>query len=210
VISATPRWRDAQASQAFTAVPASEVDPTADVLSALLGGLPLPHGADQSPPAPARLLNLTALANRLVAPPRQPLEIDGGGAFTEALEETEGVYDQFPEQFHNIAHALRVRRTAPGAKIRLTDLLADADELFAHRDAAVVTDLAALVGSLETARRRLRLLLALDAMMLWRPDGRADTHDDWWAVDDGSRAVLPDIEIPDLLVHQRGKVDDRS
>jgi hypothetical protein len=210
VISATPRWRDAQASQAFTAVPASEVDPTADVLSALLGGLPLPHGADQSPPAPARLLNLTALANRLVAPPRQPLEIDGGGAFTEALEETEGVYDQFPEQFHNIAHALRVRRTAPGAKVRLTDLLADADELFAHRDAAVVTDLAALVGSLGTARRRLRLLLALDAMMLWRPDGRADTHDDWWAVDDGSRAVLPDIEIPDLLVHQRGKVDDRS
>jgi hypothetical protein len=210
VISATPRWRDAQAAQAFTAVPASEVDPTADVLSALLGGLPLPHGADQSPPAPARLLNLTALANRLVAPPRQPLDIDGAAAPTEALEDTEGVYEQFPEQFHNIAHALRVRRTAPGVKIRLTDLLADADELFAHPDATVVTDLAALVGSHETARRRLRLLLALDAMMLWRPDDRADTHDDWWAVDDGSRAVLPDLEIPDLLVYQRGKVDDHS
>jgi hypothetical protein len=138
-------------------VPASEVDPTADVLSALLGALPLPHGADQSPPAP----------------PRQPLEIDSAGSFTEALEDTEGVYDQFPEQFHNIAHALRVRRTAPGAKMRLTDLLADTDELFAHPDATVVTDLAALVGSLETTRRRLRLLLALDAMMLWRPDGRA-------------------------------------
>jgi hypothetical protein len=210
VISAAPRWRDAQAAQAFTAVLASEVDPTADVLSALLGGLPLPHGADQSPPAPARLLNLTALANRLVAPPRQSLDIDGAAAFTEALEDAEGVYEQFPEQFHNIAHALRVRRTAPGAKIRLTDLLADADELFAHSDAAVVTDLAALVGSHETARRRLRLLLALDAMMLWRPDGRADNHEDWWAVDDGSRAVLPDLEIPDLLVYQREKVDDRS
>jgi len=72
VISATPRWRDAQAAQAFTAVPASEVDPTADVLSAVLGGLPLPHGDDQSPPAP----------------PRQPLEIDSAGSFTEALEET--------------------------------------------------------------------------------------------------------------------------
>jgi len=47
-------------------------------------------------------------------------------------------------------------------------------------------------------------------MMFWRPMGELTTHDDWWAVDDGSRAVLPDIEIPDLLVYQRGKVDDRS
>jgi hypothetical protein len=89
-------------------------------------------------------------------------------------------------------------------------LLADADELFTHADATVVTQLAALVGSRETARRRLRLLLALDAMMLWRPDGRGDLHDDWWAVDDGGRAILHDLDLPDLLVHQRGKADDRS
>ena len=210
VISATPRWRDAQAAQAFSAVPASEVDPTTDVLSALLGGLQLPHGADQSPPAPARLLNLTVLANRLVAPPRQSLDVDGAAASSEVLEDAEGVYEQFAEQFHNVAHALRARRVAPGAKTRLTDLLADADELFTHADATVVTQLAALVGSREIARRRLRLLLALDAMMLWRPDGRGDLHDDWWAVDDGGRAILHDLDLPDLLVHQRGKADDRS
>lgn len=75
VIGATPRWRDAQAAQAFTAVPASEVDPTADVLSALLGDLEPPHGADLSPPAPATLLSFTTLANRLVAPTKQPLDV---------------------------------------------------------------------------------------------------------------------------------------
>jgi hypothetical protein len=50
VVSATPRWRDAQAAQAFTAVPATEIDPTADVLSALLGGRDLPRGHDLSRP----------------------------------------------------------------------------------------------------------------------------------------------------------------
>jgi hypothetical protein len=35
VVSATPRWRDAQAAQAFTAVPPTEIDPTVDVLSAV-------------------------------------------------------------------------------------------------------------------------------------------------------------------------------
>jgi hypothetical protein len=67
VIGATPRWRDAQAAQAFTTVPSTEVDPTADVLSALLAGHALPRGADATPQVPDRLLNLAGLANRLVA-----------------------------------------------------------------------------------------------------------------------------------------------
>jgi hypothetical protein len=210
VIGATPRWRDAQAAQAFTAVPASEVDPTADVLSALLGDLELPHGADLSPPAPARLLNFTTLANRLVAPTKQPLDVDGAPVSSEPLEDDDGVYEQFAAQFHNVAHALRTRRVTPGTKARLTELLADADELFTHADATIVTGLAALVGSRETARRRLRLLLTLDAMMLWRPDAVAEAHDEWWAVDDGTRAALADLDVPDLLVHRKGSEHDRS
>jgi hypothetical protein len=210
VIGAPPRWREAQAAQAFTAVPATEVDPTADVLSALLGGKALPHGADLSPPAPARLLNFTALANRLVAPPKQTLDVDGPPLSAEPLEEANGVYEQFAEQFHNTAHALRVRRIGPGMKARLSVLLGDADELFSHADADLVAELAALAGSRDTARRRLRLLLALDAMMLWRPDGYRDEYDDWWAVDDGTRESLPDLDVPDLLVYRKGTEDERS
>jgi hypothetical protein len=210
VISATPRWRDAQAAQAFTAVSTSEVDPTADVLSALLCGRPLPRGHNLSPPAPQALLNFIALANRLAAPPRQALDPGGEPVQTEPLEDADGVYEQFPEQFHNVAHALRIRRIPLGGKARLADLLADTDELFGHTGVPVVADLAVLAGSRETARRRLRLLLALDAMMLWQPDGTADGHDSWWAVDDGAREALPDLDIPDLLVHRKDSEDDRS
>ena len=210
VVGATPRWRDAQAAQAFTATLSSEVDPTADVLSALLGEHPLPRGHDLSPPAPQTVLNFTALTNRLTAPTRQGPDPDGQPIQTEPLEDADGVYEQFPEQFHNVAHALRIRRIAPGGKTRLADLLADADELFGHTDAPVVADLAALSGSGDAARRRLRLLLALDAMMLWQPDGTADAHDLWWAVDDGARAALPDLDIPDLLIYRKASQDDRS
>jgi hypothetical protein len=45
------------------------------------------------------------------------------------------------EQFHDVADALRIRRIPPGGNARLGDLLADADELFAHEDAPVVTTL---------------------------------------------------------------------
>jgi len=55
----------------------------------------------------------------------------------------------------------------------------------------------------------LRLLLCLDAMMLWQPDGAPSDGSPWWAADDGSRAELPDLEIPDLLVHRKGSQDDR-
>lgn len=48
VIGAAPRWRDAQAAQAFTTASFSAVDPTVDVLSALLRGEPLPVGASFS------------------------------------------------------------------------------------------------------------------------------------------------------------------
>ncbi|VVJ21613.1 Uncharacterised protein [Amycolatopsis camponoti] len=208
VIGATPRWRDAQAAQAFTAVPATEVDPTADVLTALLTGRPLPAGADASPPAPARLLNFSALADRLVAPPRQVLDVPGREVATGALEENDGVYQQFPEQFHNVAEALRSRRIAPGMKARLSDLLADADALFSQPDLRTVAELAALAGGWHTARLRLRLLLALDALMLWRPDGLPTGSDDWWAVDDACRENAPDLDFPDLLLHRRGP-DDR-
>ena len=43
----------------------------------------------------------------------------------------------------------------------------DADALFQDVRTRTVAELAALAGSPETARLRLRLLLALDAMMLW-------------------------------------------
>jgi hypothetical protein len=207
VIGATPRWRDAQAAQAFTAVPATEIDPTADVLSALLSGGQLPSGADAGPSAPACLLNFAALANRLVAAPRQVLDVPGRKVVTEPLEDNDGVYEQFPEQFHNIADALRGRRVAPGMKTRLSDLLADADLLFDQPGMRTVTELAALAGGVHTARLRLRLLLALDAMMLWRPDGVPARTDEWWAVDDETRASAPDLEFPDLLLHRRGPDD---
>lgn len=211
VIGASPRWRDAQAAQAFSAVPATEIDPTIDVLSALLGDSNLPHGAHLSPPVPGSLLNFTALTNRLTAPPKQVLDAEGREVGADDLhDDTDGVYQQFPEQFHNAAHALRVRRIAPGTKARLSDLLADVDELFAHDGVAIVADLVALAGSAEPARRRLRLLLALDAMMLWRPDGTAAADDEWWAVDDDTRATLLDLDLPDLLVHRRGPADERA
>lgn len=207
VIGAAPRWRDAQSAQAFTAAPATEVDPTTDVLSATLGGLDLPRGAHASPPTPGKLLDFAMLTNRLVAAPRQLPEQEGSSVHVEELADVDGIYEQFPEQFHNTAHVLRVRRITPGTKARLSDLLADADELFAHPYSATVQELTTLAGSAETARRRLRLLLVLDAMMLWRPNGRGDSHDEWWAVDDRTRAVLPDLDVPDVLVH-RGGADD--
>lgn len=210
VVSATPRWRDAQAAQAFTAVPRTEIDPTADVLSALLGGHDLPRGHDLSPATSHALLNFAALTNRLTAPSRQAADPDGRLADIEPLEDTDGMYEQFPEQFHDVAEALRARRISPGGKARLGDLLGDADELFDHEDVPVVATLTVLAGTRETARRLLRLLLCLDAMMLWEPDDTPGEGGPWWAVDDGSRVALPDLDIPDLLVHRKGAEDDRS
>jgi hypothetical protein len=211
VISATPRWRDAQAAQAFTAAPASEIDPTEDVLMALLRGRELPRGRDLSPPAPQITLNLNALASRLMAAPRHSPDPDGVPVQDEPLDEVDGIYEQFPGLFHDVAHVLRIRRIPPGGKARLSDLLADADELFAPATPPpVVAELAVLASSLETARRRLRLLLALDALMLWRPDGTRGDHDDWWAVDDGIRSSSPDLDIPDLLMHKKGTEDDHA
>jgi hypothetical protein len=156
------------------------------------------------------VLNFTALTNRLTAASRQVCDPDGRPMDSEPLEDTDGVYEQFPEQFYDVADALRIRRIMPGGKARLADLLADVDELFSHQDVPVVATLTALAGTRETARRRLRLLLCLDAMMLWQPDGAPnDGSSPWWAADDGSRAELPDLEIPDLLVHRKGAEDDR-
>lgn len=210
VVSATPRWRDAQAAQAFTAVLATEIDPTADVLLALLGGHDLPRGHDLSPATSHVLLNFTALTDRLTAPSRQAPDPDGRLADIEPLEDTDGVYEQFPEQFHDVAEALRGRRIPPGGKARLGDLLGDADELFAREDMPIVATLTVLAGTHETARRLLRLLLCLDAMMLWQPDGVCGDDGLWWAVDDGSRVAFPDLDIPDLLVYRKGAENDRS
>lgn len=211
VIRATPRWREAQAAQAFSAVPASEIDPTTHVLSALLTGLPLPPGADLCPPSPSLLLDVGALADRLAVPPQQIPEAEAAPLPTEPLQQAEGVYEQFPEQFHNVAHVIRTHQVPAGSKTRLTDLLANADRLFSGRPSTVVDELTALAGgAAETARRRLRLLLALDAMMLWRPDARPDAADEWWAIDDGIRGTLPDLDVPDLLIHRKGCDDDRS
>ena len=173
VVTATPRWRDAQAAQAFTAVPATEVDPTADVLSALLGGRDLPRGHDLSPAVSQVLLNFTALTDRLTAPSRQVPAPDGRSVDTEPLEDTDGVYEQFPEQFHDVAEALKARPIPLGGKARLGDLLGDTDELFAHEDAPVVAT-PPPCWPVPRAKPRacvLRLLLCLDAMMLWQPYG---------------------------------------
>lgn len=97
VIGATPRWRDAQSAQAFAAVPMTEIDPTTDVLTAILGGLDLPRGFDASPPMPGTLLDFTGLTNRLVAAPRQPVEYAGLLVPVEELTDVDGVYEQFPE-----------------------------------------------------------------------------------------------------------------
>jgi hypothetical protein len=210
VIGAAPRWRDAQAAQAFTAAPVGAVDPTVDMLSALLRGGPLPPGADLSPARGGRLLDVVGMADRLVEPRRPSVEELGAPVSEEPLGDVDGVYEQFPEHFHDTALVIRSRRVAPGSKARLSELLADVDALFARADAELVTGLAGLAGSREVARRRLRLLLALEAMMLWRPAGRADDGDDWWAVDDGTRRSLPDLDLPDLLVHRRGGHDDHS
>ncbi|MFN2534424.1 MAG: hypothetical protein ABR528_04160, partial [Pseudonocardiaceae bacterium] len=70
----------------------------------------------------------------------------------EDLEDTDGIYQQFPEQFHNAAHALRLRRITPGIKVRLSELLGDVDELFAHEGSAIVVELTGLAGSVDTAR----------------------------------------------------------
>ncbi len=43
------------------------------------------------------------------------------------IQNIDGVYEQFPEQFHDVADALRIRRIPPGDKARLGDLLDDAD-----------------------------------------------------------------------------------
>jgi hypothetical protein len=200
VVAATPRWRDAQAAQAFTAMPAGDIDPTADVLSVLLTGGELPVGAQFSPPALGLLLDFTGLTDRMVAATRQADGDDGDDPSAEPLEDAEGIYEQFPEQFHNVAHVLRAHRISAGDKARLSELLADADELFAHPNAEIVVELAKLAGSAETARRRLRLLLALDAMMLWRPDGAPSIFDEWWAIDDGVRAQTADLDVPDLVI----------
>jgi hypothetical protein len=152
VVSATPRWRDAQAAQAFTAVPATEINPTADVLSALLCGRDLPRGHDLSPAATQAVLNFTGLTDRLTAPARQSPDPDGRPADTEPLEDTDGVYEQFPEQFHDVADALRIRGIPPGGKVRLGDLPGEADELFAHEDVPVVATLTVLAGTRETAQ----------------------------------------------------------
>jgi hypothetical protein len=83
VVSARPRWRDALAAQAFIAVPATEINPTADVLSALLCGRDLPRGHDLSPAATQAVLNFTGLTDRLTAPARQSRDPDGRRADTE-------------------------------------------------------------------------------------------------------------------------------
>jgi len=203
VIGATPRWRDAQAAQAFTALPAGDIDPTEDVLSALLTGRELPRGSMLSPPVVGLLLDFTGLANRMIAAPRPPGEDTSSDASGEPLEDADGIYEQFPEQFHNVAHVLRTRRIPAGGKARLSEFLADADTLMTHTDMDIVADLTRLAGSPETARRRLRLLLALDAMMLWRPDGTADPHETWWAIDDAIRAQALDLDVPDLLIFRK-------
>ncbi|MEU6990628.1 hypothetical protein ABZ953_08235 [Streptomyces sp. NPDC046465] len=210
VIAAPPQWRDAQAAQAFAALPDRAINPTTDVLQALLCNRDLPSGAFTSPPAPGAFLDVSALADRLCLPPRRHVYDEGTSVPAEPLED-DGVYEQFPERFHSIAHVLRIRRIVPGMKARLTELLTDADTLFSHSDVAVVTELTALAdGNPDTARRRLRLLLALDALMLWHPDNEIGPHDDWWAIDDGIRRSLPDLVVPDLLIHRKAVPHDRT
>lgn len=205
VSGAAPRWRDAQAAQAFSTAPVSEIDPTRDVLSAVLCDADLPPGCELSPPIPGLLLDFTALVDRLTAPSRAKCEAEGAPVIDELLADDEGVYAQFPEQYHVASEDIRLRRIPAGGKVRLSELLGSVDELFAgdEEDAEAFTaPLVALASSRATARRRLRLLLALDALMLWRPDrDGGDVDGPWWAEDDETRADLDDLQIPDMLVH---------
>ena len=109
------------------------------------------------------------------AAPRQSPDPDGAPVQdTEPLEDTDGVYEQFPEQFHDVADALRTRRIPPGGKARLGDLLGDADELFApRRRPGRRRPLPCWPAPAKRRGRRLRLLLCLDAMMLWQPGRRS-------------------------------------
>lgn len=198
IVDAAPRWRSSQAAQAFTAAPATEINPLTDVLEAALAGRPQPtSGAPTSPPWPALALDLTATIDRLTTPKRRPAETPTRAVDTD-LEDAVGIYRQFPEQYHAVADQLRHHRIPPGTKARLSDLLDDADRLMAA-EVPVRATLAELAGSVDVARRRLRLLLALDAMMLWSPDATSD--DDWWATDGHTRADADELDIPDLVIH---------
>ncbi|OIV38529.1 hypothetical protein BIV57_05185 [Mangrovactinospora gilvigrisea] len=203
VIEAAPRWRAAQAAQALSFAPTRNVDPTADLLTALLKGEALPHLPALTPPMPQAVLDITALGDRLSRPPEQPVDVPALPGPAEALTE-EAVFEQFPPLFHRAADALREFRIAPGNQVRVTDLLSDVESLFAKPDLSTVVDLAALAGGdADTARLRLRLLIALDALLLWRPDNQPAGDEHWWAIDDGALGDLPDLHLPDLLICHR-------
>ncbi|MGH4032893.1 hypothetical protein ACQB60_28615 [Actinomycetota bacterium Odt1-20B] len=209
VIAASPRWRAAQSAQAFGQSPMGEINPTADVLVPLLRKATFSVGRDLTPLAPSVLLDVVALVRRLVAPPRSLSDAGVEQTAEGPLGEVAGIYEQFPEQFHEVTDTLRTCLIPPGGRARLSRLLDGANALFALPQSALADHLSGLIGAeAETARLRLRLLLVYEALKLWRPDGHPEPDDEWWAIDDGSRRDVPDLCVPDLIIFRRAASHD--
>jgi hypothetical protein len=70
----------------------------------------------------------------------------------------------------------------------------------------IVDDLVAATGSDEDdVSNRLRLLLALDALLMWRPDGIPAAADVWWSTTSDHKIDGP-LRVPDLLIHRHGEL----
>ncbi|MFE7115523.1 hypothetical protein ACFU99_08885 [Streptomyces sp. NPDC057654] len=205
VIAASPRWRAAQAAQAFGHSLVGEINPTADVLVPLLRKATFSVGRDLTPLTPSILFDVDALVGRLVAPPRNLSDLGVAQPVEGPLDDMAGIYEQFPEQFHEVTDSLRTSLVRPGGQARLSRLLDGANALFARPESALVDHLAGLIrADADTARLRLRLLLVYEALKLWRPDGHPEPRDEWWAIDDGSRRDVPDLRVPDLIIFRKG------
>ena len=205
IIGAAGEWRRAQAGQAFVPAWAGSVEPAKVSLDPILtGGLPTAEST-VAPTHSRRLLPLTALVDELTRPPRRAVEHVERDAADGDLEDVVALWSQFPDVYHDVADALRHRRVPPGGKARLSELFDDAE-----RFVAAGTDLAvALVDASDDAdapeaARRLRLLLALDAMLMWRPEEAPTVADTWWASADGRR-LAGDLDLPDMMLHRTGE-----
>jgi hypothetical protein len=206
LIRAGRSWRDAQAGQAFVPGYAGSVEPAQASLDPILTS-GTPSVADRGAPTyPQRLLPFTTVVDYLTAPPRERAEVDERAADDSDLVDLEAVWEQFPAVFHDVAQALRQRRIASGGHGRLSALMADATS-FVAAGGDLVTELVSHCGDdPESTTTRLRLLLALDALLLWRPEGHPTAADQWWATTDDVR-IHGEIDVPDLVVHRNGVQD---
>ena len=203
LITAAGQWRNAQSRQAFVPTWAGSVEPAQACLDPLLteGS---PAAADTTTPVfSRRLLPFTAVVDRLTRPPQRPQDTDGRHAEIGDLEDVIVAWEQFPDLYHDIAEVLRQRRVPAGGKAHLSDLFNDAHDLMST-GGSIVDDLVAATGSdEEDVSTRLQLLLALDALLMWRPDGIPAAADVWWSTTSDHKIAGP-LRVPDLLIHRHG------